>query len=92
MSYPLCYRGWLRRYLRGDPSTIIDIHVVVGPSGEASDRRRRRNWQDLHPREVRSLPRSYAENKFPKDYEPTVFDNLTTTLKIDNKIINLGLW
>ena len=35
---------------------------------------------------------SYAENKFPKEYEPTVFDNLTTTLKIDNNIINLGLW
>ena len=35
---------------------------------------------------------SYVENKFPKDYEPTVFDNLTTTIKIDGKIINLGLW
>ena len=35
---------------------------------------------------------SYTENKFPTGYEPTVFDNFSTTLKIDNKIINLGLW
>jgi hypothetical protein len=46
----------------------------------------------VHPGEVDLPPLSYAENKFPKEYEPTVFDNLTTTLKIDNRIINLGLW
>lgn len=35
---------------------------------------------------------SYSLNKFPKEYEPTVFDNSTTSVKIDGKIINLGLW
>lgn len=46
----------------------------------------------MHPRQVVLRTLSYVENKFPKDYEPTVFDNLTTTIKIDGKIINLGLW
>eukprot|EP00919_Chromeraceae_sp_WS-2016_P009228 GHVR01021747.1.p1 GENE.GHVR01021747.1~~GHVR01021747.1.p1 ORF type:complete len:104 (+),score=9.12 GHVR01021747.1:16-327(+) len=35
---------------------------------------------------------SYSENKFPTEYEPTVFDNFATTLKVDGKIVNLGLW
>ena len=35
---------------------------------------------------------SYYQNKFPKDYEPTVFDNSTATIKVDGRIINLGLW
>jgi GTPase SAR1 family protein len=46
----------------------------------------------MHSGQVEVSPLSYAENKFPKEYEPTVFDNLTTTLKIDNHIISLGLW
>lgn len=55
-------------------------------------RRRRSHRQDLHTCQVGPPRRSFVENKFPKDYEPTVFDNLTTTIKIDGKIINLGLW
>ncbi len=35
---------------------------------------------------------SYTENKFPTVYEPTVFDNFATTIKVDGKIVNLGLW
>lgn len=31
-------------------------------------------------------------NKFPREYQPTVFDNYTTSIKINSQIISLGLW
>lgn len=35
---------------------------------------------------------SYQQNKFPTEYVPTIFDNSTTTIKVDGRVINLGLW
>lgn len=36
---------------------------------------------------------SYALNKFPEDYVPTVFDNYNTTVSFNPQItVNLGLW
>jgi len=35
---------------------------------------------------------SYANNSFPEDYIPTVFDNYVVNLKAGNQDIELGLW
>ena len=35
---------------------------------------------------------SYAYNKFPEDYIPTIFDGYSATIKVGRKRISLGLW
>ncbi|GFO49337.1 ras-related c3 botulinum toxin substrate 2 [Plakobranchus ocellatus] len=35
---------------------------------------------------------SYCENTFPEEYVPTIFDNTTVDLKVDNREVTLGLW
>jgi small GTP-binding protein len=35
---------------------------------------------------------SYTTNEFLGDYVPSMFENFTANLMVDNKVINLSLW
>jgi small GTP-binding protein len=39
-----------------------------------------------------SLLMSYSTDKFPVDYIPTVFDNYTTIVRVNDRYVRLSLW
>jgi len=38
------------------------------------------------------LVMTYANNKFPVEYVPTVFDNYSVNIKVGDTVVELGLW
>ena len=39
-----------------------------------------------------SLLMSYSNNRFPRDYVPTVFDNYSREVLVDNQEVQMNLW
>ncbi len=35
---------------------------------------------------------AYAQDKFPEEYIPTIFDNYNKVVNVDGKDMTLGLW
>jgi GTPase SAR1 family protein len=54
---------------------------------------RRASWLRME-RESKGdyFPLRYTTDKFPADYIPTIFENYSAQIRVDEKMINLGLW